>query len=94
MYLIFYNVFNILNFLSSKWLPELYLSFAHFADNESQRVELLKGVLVSPLHLLEFQLERVVQVHQPLVGRPHHPVLAEPLNCSLQSFLSLAQKPA
>ena len=72
----------------------LYLSFAHFANNESKRIKFLEGVLVSPLHLLELQLERVVEVHQPLIARPNHSVLPETLNCSLQRFLSLSQKPA
>ena len=71
-----------------------HLSLSHFANNKSKGIQLLEGVLVSPLHLLELQLEGVVEVHQPLVARPHHTVLAEALNCPLQRLLSFSQKPA
>ena len=49
--------------------------------------------MVSPLHLLELQLEGIVEVHQPLVAGPHHPVLSEALDRALQCFLSFPKQP-
>ena len=68
-----------------------HLSFSHFADNKSKGIQLLEGVLVSPLHLLELELERVVKVHQPLVSGADHPMLSKALDGSLERFLPLYQ---
>ena len=68
-----------------------HLSFSHFADNKSKGIQLLKGVLVSPLHLLELELERVVKVHQPLVSGADHPMLSKALDSALERFLPFYQ---
>ena len=68
-----------------------HLSFSHFADNKSKGIQLLKGVLVSSLHLLELELERVVKVHQPLVSGADHPMLSKALDGPLERFLPFYQ---
>ena len=68
-----------------------HLSFSHFAHNKSKGIQLLEGVLVSPLHLLELELERVVEVHQPLVSGADHPMLSKALDGALERFFPFYQ---